>query len=376
MVRPKMVLLVAVLALGIFAAACGSRTATSTLTTLERPNPTATEAPTEAPTEATQAPTAPPTEAPTEMPTEAATEAAEPAVDMVDDLGNRIILPSYPQRIVSLAPSITESLFAIGAGDRIVGRDTHSDYPPEVQDIPDIGSLWQNLPLEAILALEPDLVIAAEIISPEQVKQMQDAGLTVFWLKNPTDFEGLYRNLRVLAQLTGQEAQAEELIQHLQTRVAAVEEAVAEIPDEARPVVFYELSAEDPAAPWTAGPGTFIDYTITKAGGKNAGAVLQDPWAQMSLETLLDINPDIILLGDAPYGVTPEAVAQRPGWDALKAVQEGRVYPFNPKLLSVPGPRLIDGLETLAVLLHPDLFCAAELVQPDPQAVELVCPVP
>ncbi len=373
--RRRFVFALAVLALGmVLAAACGRAT---TPTAAPTEAPAAEEMPTEAPTQApTAEPTEAPTEAPTEVPTETATEAPTPAVDMEDDLGNRIVLETYPQRIVSLAPSITESLFAIGAGDRIVGRDTHSDYPPEAQDIPDIGSLWQNLPLEAILALEPDLVIAAEIISPEQVQQMQDAGLTVFWLKNPTDFEGLYRNLRVLAQLTGQEEQAEALIESLQARVAAVEDAVASIPEEQRPVVFYELSAEDPAAPWTSGPGTFIDYTITKAGGKNAGASLQDPWAQMSLETLLEVNPDIIILGDAPYGVTPEAVAQRPGWDALKAVQEGRIYPFNPKLLSVPGPRLIDGLETLAVLLHPDVFCAAELVQPDPQAVELVCPLP
>ncbi|NPA31097.1 MAG: ABC transporter substrate-binding protein [Chloroflexi bacterium] len=352
--------------LALVLAACGGQT-----TTPEPPTPQpmaeVTDAVTEAPTEV------PPSPEPTAEPSP--TPEPAPVVEMTDDLGHTIVLTAYPQRIVSLAPSITESLFAIGAGEQVVGRDANSTYPPEVAEITDIGSLWQALPLENILALEPDLVIAAETVAPEQVQQMQDAGLTVFWLANPKDFDGLYRNLRVLAQLTGHEDEAEALIAELQERVDTVTAITADIPDEERPVVFYELDATDPAAPWTSGPGTFIDTAITLAGGRNAGADLEGEWAQMSLEALLAVNPDIIILADAPYGVTPESVAQREGWGALKAVQEGRVYPFDPYLLSVPGPRLVQGLETLAVLLHPDLFCANELLQPAPDAVELVCPV-
>lgn len=318
-----------------------------------------------------------PAASPTPMPTAEPSPTPEPTpvVEMTDDLGNTVVLYAYPQRIVSLAPSITESLFALGAGSQIVGRDSNSTYPPEVAEITDIGSLWQEVPLENILALEPDLVIAAEIIAAEKVQQMQDAGLTVFWLANPKDFDGLYRNLRVLAQLTGHADAAEDLIATLQTRVDTVTALTADIPEDQRPVVFYELDATDPAAPWTTGPGTFIDTAIALAGGRNAGAALEGEWAQMSLEALLAVDPDIIILADAPYGVTPESVAQREGWRALTAVQEGRVYPFDPYLLSVPGPRLVQGLETLAVLFHPDLFCAQEQLQPAPSAVELVCPV-
>ena len=140
-----------------------------------------------------------------------------------------------------------------------------------------------------------------------------------------------------------------------------------------RPLVFYELDATDPANPWTTGPGTFIDAAIRLAGGRNVGAVLDGAWAQISIEALLEQNPDIILLSDAPYGVTPEAVAQRAGWDALKAVQEGKVYPFDPNLLSVPGPRLVEGLETLAVLLHPEVFCAQPPQAVAAETVGLVC---
>ncbi len=348
-------------------AACRGATATPAAPTAAPAAEMPTAAPTTAPATAVpQTPTAPPTAEDT------ATASARR--EMTDDLGHTIVLAGYPQRIVSLAPSITESLFAIGAGAQVVGRDSNSVYPPEVADIPDIGSLWQEVPLENILALEPDLVIAAEVITPEQVQQMQEAGLTVFWQANPKDFDGLYRNLRVLAELTGHTEEAEALIADLQERVAAVTARTEDLPEAERPLVFYELDATDPSAPWTSGPGTFIDTAITLAGGRNVGASLQDAWAQISLEALLEANPEVILLADAPYGVTPETVAAREGWDALRAVQEGRVYPFDPYLLSVPGPRMVQGLETMAVLLHPDLFCDQELLQPAPEAVALVCP--
>jgi len=319
----------------------------------------------------TPAPTAlPPTATPL-PPTPTAVPSPTP-ITLTDGLGHTITLAKPAQRIVSLAPSITESLFAIGAGKQVVARDDNSKYPPEAAKLPSIGTLWNGLPLEAILAQKPDLVIAAEIISPDQVKQMQDAGLTVFWQANPKDFDGLYKNLQDLAVLTGHEKEASVLITDLKQRVNTIEDILGEAKDE--PLVFYELDAStDPSNPWTSGPNTFISYTIKMAKGRNAGDVLDKPWAQISVEKLVELNPDIILLADAPYGVTPEKVAQRAGWDAIKAVKDGKVYPFDPNLLSVPGPRLVDGLETLAVILHPDIFCAAKFTQRLEQ--NLVAPV-
>jgi iron complex transport system substrate-binding protein len=133
-----------------------------------------------------------------------------------------------------------------------------------------------------------------------------------------------------------------------------VQEKVATV--SARPSVFYELDATDPSNPWTAGSGTFIDYIITQAGGTNAASALQGDYAQISSEQLIAANPDIILLADAPYGTTAESVAARPGWDVIAAVQKNALYPIDPNIMSVPGPRLVNALEETAKLLHPELF--------------------
>jgi iron complex transport system substrate-binding protein len=271
-----------------------------------------------------------------------------------DGLGRTIELAGPASAIVTLGPSVLESLFAIGAGDQVVGREEYSTYPEEALEISSVGSLWGGLPTEAIVALEPDLVIAPQIISPEQVSALEDLGLTVFWQANPVDFEGLYANLTDLAELTGRQAEAEELIDSLSERVDAVMAVISTI--EERPTVFYELDATDPENPFTVGVGTFIDTIITMAGGTNIGAVLEGDYAMISSEEVIIQNPEIILLADAPYGVTPESIAERPGWDAISAVQNDQVYPFDPFLVSVPGPRLVDGLEAMAALLHPELF--------------------
>ena len=189
----------------------------------------------------------------------------------------------------------------------------------------------------------------------EQTKALEDAGLTVFTLGNPNNFEGLYTNLQTLAKLTGHEAEAEALVGELKQRVAAVEEKLANTSQ--RPLVFYEIDGTDPNAVWTPGPGTFIDTLINMAGGDNLGANLQGEWVQISLEELIARDPDLILLGDALWGgVTVESVKARAGWEALTAVQNGQIFPFDDNLVSRPGPRLVDGLEGLARLLHPELF--------------------
>ncbi|MBT7190499.1 MAG: ABC transporter substrate-binding protein [Anaerolineae bacterium] len=308
-------------------------------------------APEAVPTEEAAIPEAAPVEAPAPEPTE------EPTLEMMvftDDLGHTIELAEYPQAIVSLSASSTEVLFAIGAGAQVVGRDEYSLYPEEALEVTSVGALWEELPTETILALEPDLVVAAEIISEDQVLALRDLGLNVYWQANPMTYEELWENLRDFAMLTGHEEETEILITDLEARVKAVQEKIA--PLSYRPSVFYELDATDPANPWTTGSGTFIDYIITTAGGFNAASELEGDYAQISTEALIAINPDIILLADAPYGVTPEIVAERPGWDAITAVAKNALYPIDPNMMSVPGPRLVDALEETAKILHPEIF--------------------
>jgi iron complex transport system substrate-binding protein len=284
-----------------------------------------------------------------------ATPAAVPPATLkfTDGLGREITLNGPAQRVVSLAPSNTEILFAIGAGSQVVGRDQLSDFPEAAKNVTDVGSTFDALNTEQIVSLKPDLVLAAEINTPEQVKQLENLGLTVYYLKNPLTLEEMYGNLDIVAQLTGHEQETAALIGSLKARVAAVDEKIA--PISSRPNVFYELDGTDPAKPYTAGKGTFITQLIERAGGHNIASDLGG-YPQMSLEQVVAADPAIIILGDARYGVSPESIAQRPGWGNISAVKNGQVLPFNDDLVSRPGPRLVDALEELAKLLRPELF--------------------
>jgi iron complex transport system substrate-binding protein len=270
-----------------------------------------------------------------------------------DGLGRELILDEPAQRVVSLAPSNTEILFAVGAGNQVIGRDEFSDYPDQANTLPSVGGSFGDYNLEAILDLEPDLVLAAEINTPEQVKSMEDLGLTVFLLPNPTSLEEMYGNLLTVAKLTGHESETEELVEGLRERVSQVEMDIESAEDQ--PTAFYELDATDPSTPWTAGSGTFIDTLITMAGGENIASDMEGH-LQISVEELLVRDPQVILLGDSAYGVTSESLSERPGWNNISALVNGRIYAFDDNLVSRPGPRLVDGLEELARLLHPDLF--------------------
>lgn len=277
----------------------------------------------------------------------------EAGITVTDGLGREVKLESAAQRVVSLAPSNTEILFALGAGDQVVGRDEASDYPEAALTLPTVGG-WSGFSAEAIVALEPDLVLAAEINSPELVAELEKLGVTVYYLSNPKTLEDLYTNIEIVATLTGRDAT--KLTDSLKARVAAVDEKIASVKE--KPVVFYEIDATDPSKPYTAGPGTFIDLLIARAGGQNVVTLagITDAYPQIGLEQLVLTPPDIILLGDALYGQSAETVAARQGWDALKAVIDGKIFPFDDNLVSRPGPRLIDGLEALAKLLHPEVF--------------------
>lgn len=303
------------------------------------------------------APTATPTLAePTVTPTPlvpTATPTSEPIV-LPDGTGGEVSLPGPVQRIVSLAPSNTEILFAIGAGSQVVAREDFSNYPEEAQSLPSVGGNMGKYDLEKMVSLKPDLVLASPLTAPEVLKGIQDLGLKVLVVPNPTTLAEMYANLELVGKATGREKEARELVNQLQAREKKALEVAAKAAS--KPLVFYELDATDPAKPWTSGPGTFIDLLIGLAGGRNLGASLEGSWAQISQEELIVQNPDIILLGDALYGgVTPEQVAQRPGWNAIKAVKENRVYPFNDDLVSRPGPRLVDGLVELVKVFHPEL---------------------
>ncbi len=279
---------------------------------------------------------------------------AQAEISLVDGLEHTVALDAPAQKIVTLSPPLTEILYAIGAGEQVIGRDSFSDYPEDALALPDVGGGYAEYDLETILSLEPDLVIAGSINTPELVQSLQDLGLTVYYLGNPTDLNGTLAAIQTLGQLSGHADEAQTLVDALSARIAAVDDALAGVTE--IPSVYYELDASDPSKPYTPGPGTYYSDLIARAGGENVGDAMEAEWAQISLENLLVADPQFIILGDANWGVTPESLQERAGWELLSAVQDGNVIPFDDDLLAHFGPRQIDGLEALARLLHPDLF--------------------
>lgn len=270
-------------------------------------------------------------------------------LELVDGLGRSVSIPTTPQKIVSLAPSNTELLFAVGAGAQVIGRDEFSDYPPEAKDLPSVGGSMGKYSYEQIAALQPDIVLAAEINTQEQVKALEDLHVTVFYLSNPKDIYGMLDNVLLVGKITGRNTEAAALVDKLKGRVEAVEKTVKQ---GGTPVkVFYELDGSDPSKPWTSGKGSFVDQLITMAGGVNVAADAGEGWMQLSQEALILADPEVILLGDAAYGTSPESVGQRAGWDKISAVVNNRVYTFDDNLVSRPDPRLVDGLEAIAALI-------------------------
>jgi iron complex transport system substrate-binding protein len=275
-------------------------------------------------------------------------------VTLTDSFGHEVHLAAPPTRIVSLAASNTEIVFAIGAGDRLVGRDEFSDFPTEALEVGSIGSLYPKVNAEVVVALNPDLVLAAGITNPDDVTALTELGLAVYATSFAATLDDIYNDILAVGTLTGETTSAQAVVDNMQARVRAVEKLTANVSD--RPTVFYEIDATDPSKPWTSGPGSFIDLLISTAGGTNVGAASSEAYWQISLEELVQQDPQIIVLGSSKYGgQTPEIVAERAGWGQIDAVTAGNVHTFDDDLVSRPGPRLVHGLEALTSIIHPEL---------------------
>ena len=263
---------------------------------------------------------------------------------IADDAGREVTIEAEPRRIVSLAASNTEILFAIGAAEKIVGVDQYSDFPPAAREKPTVGG-YSRPDLEKIVALEPDLILGTGIHIKATLPELERRGLTTL-IVDPRDVKGVMEKIRLVGRATGQRQEAEALADALLARVDSV---VARVQG-AEPVrTFYELSP----SLHTAGPGSFVDDLIRLAGGANVAAGAGKEWPQMNQEALFLADPEVILLADHGAGETPEAVAARPGWSQITAVKTGRVVAIEPNLANRPGPRVVDGLELVARTLHP-----------------------
>lgn len=268
---------------------------------------------------------------------------------ITDDAGRAVTIKTAPKRVISLAPSNTEILYALDLGDMVVGVDSYSDYPPQARQKEQVGG-YSTPSLEKVVALAPDLILATQIHSAAVVPALEQRGLTVVVLA-PKQIEGVLDNIRLIGRITGHTTKAAEVATALGQRI---ERVTAKTQGAPRLRVFFELSPELS----TVGPGTFIDDLVAKAGGENIAADATTSWPRLSQEVVILRNPEVIVLGEmgSEAAMQPESVKARPAWQGVRAVKEDRVYRLNPDLIHRPGPRVIDGLEQMAKAIHPELF--------------------
>jgi iron complex transport system substrate-binding protein len=266
-----------------------------------------------------------------------------------DDAGRSVTFAHAPMRIISLAPSNTEILYALGLGDRVVGVDDNSDYPAEAKAKPKVGG-FAGTNLEQVVALQPDLILASGITAPDLLTALVGRNLTVVVL-NPPDLPGVLADLSLIGQIADVNTQAAQVRGSLEARIAAVTTRLQNATT--KPRVFFEL---DPTQFYTAGPHSFVDDLITRAGGTNIAADASTPYPTLSPEQIIAKDPEVIILSDENQGVTPESVKARAGWGGVSAVKNGRIAALNPDLTNRPGPRVVDALEQLALAIHPELY--------------------
>ncbi|WP_422923395.1 ABC transporter substrate-binding protein [Singulisphaera sp. PoT] len=275
-------------------------------------------------------------------------------VEIVDGLGRKVRIARPPERIVSLTPSNTETLYAVGAGGKVVAGTSLDDYPPEVKKHATVGGMApRTINLEAIAALKPDLVLASGGVQEPIIAPLERLGLVVVAL-DAEDFEGVARNIRTVGRLTGRSAEAERLSSRFLDRVEAVRRR-AGTRTAPKPKVLY-LVREDPLM--TAGPGTFIGRMIEVAGGINTFGDVSIRYPRPSEEEVLARSPEIILAstgamngGSAGEPARRQRILSRAGWDRLPAIRGDRISFLDEDLVSRPGPRLVEGLEAMAKAL-------------------------
>ncbi len=261
-------------------------------------------------------------------------------------------ISGHPQRIVSLAPAITECLFAIGAGRQVCAVTTVDNYPPEVEKLPKIGGFTpRTINLEAILALRPDLVVGTRRLQEQVITRVEELGLRTLSL-DATTIEEVAANLRRLGQETGHTVQGEAVAAELLKRVQAVRERTAGVPLDQRPRVMFVIW-DEPLQ--TASSSSFIGQMLEDAGGINVFAELQGEYPRVTDEAVLAQQPEAILTPDHDNRASlPTRIAERAGWQQLQAIRQQRVVPLDADLVNRPGPRVVDGLESIYRALYDD----------------------
>lgn len=264
---------------------------------------------------------------------------------LTDDLGRKVTLQAEPRRVVSVLPSTTETLCALGLCERLVGVDDYSDFPASVSKLPKVGGLY-NPNIEAMVALKPDLVVVSKY--GKLAESLAAAGITVLAV-NPETYDEVFSKTLVLGRVMNREAQAKQLVIQMRRDIAKIEILTKNAVR--KPTAYYEV---DPT-PYTVGPNSFIGVLLGKAGAVNIIPASLGDFPKISPELVVQQNPQLIL------GVDLATARARPGWAGIAAVKSGRVTAIVPgsaldNLLTRPGPRLPLALAALAKIVHPEMF--------------------
>lgn len=276
-------------------------------------------------------------------------ESSKYPLTITDDAGRKVTLDSKPNRIISFAPSVTETLFAVGAGNRVVGVTTSDDYPPEAKAIEAVGG-YNGPNVEKVISLDADLMILSfDSSTKAYADDMQEKTGTKVIVTNPKSLEGAISSIGTVADIVGESEKGQVVEERLNSELKQIEDKVA---GEPKPTVFYEVWG-DPLQ--TAGPGSFIDDAIKAAGGTNIAADTKEAYPQYSKEVLLRKNPDYYMVG-VTSGISTEEISGRPGYSSLKAVEDDHVSVVDDNLIVRPGPRIVEGVREIAEEIHPEVF--------------------
>ena len=271
-----------------------------------------------------------------------APDAAAFPAEVTDGSGRSVTIEAAPLAIASLSAGHTEILYAIGAGDAMTAVDNTSDCPVATSSLEHMDAFSPSV--ESIVALEADVVVL--FFDPvDLVQSLADLGVTVLMMPSPSSITGVYDQIEILGDATGHATEADDLIASMKVAVAEITESVDGLD---APTFFHEVDNTY----YTAGPGSFIADLYDELGADNIAESTGQAFPQMSAEAIIVADPQVIILADEDAGESPETVAARPGWDVIAAVTDGRVYVVSPDIISRPGPRLVEALETLAALLY------------------------
>ncbi len=276
-------------------------------------------------------------------------------VTIKDALAQEVVIDEKPEKLVSLMPSNTEIVFALGLGEELVGVSDYDNYPKEAAEKEKVGGMEFNV--EKIISLNPDVVLAhasSAHNSAEGLQQIRDAGIDVVVVNDASTFEDVYKSMEMIGQATGAEKEADQLVADMKGKLDAIKEKAAAVSDNDKKSVYIEVS-EEPNL-FTTGKNTFMQEMLDTINANNI--ISEEGWIQVDQEAVIAANPDVIITTYGAYSEKSpiDQISSRKGWADVTAVKEKQIVDVDSDMVTRSGPRLVEGVEAIAKAVYPDVF--------------------